>query len=534
MLGSVQLNIGPEGQLCRGIFMIKSVKILIFILSFLVLVPPVFAGVTFTSITYDDTTADVGTSRTVSVAMRTTSSGESATITDISLSGGLTTVSSPQTPFTVTYTPVTKTYTVRSDTADTYSFAITVVDSSGNSYASSSDLGYKTLEYVNPSSLTLTTVESPNGNSYSSSSGSFGIVVRLQNSLSSSQSRNLTLYFSSSGFTVTGDPQTATVTLPSGQTEKIWNVSFSSLSDGTYYAYIRLGDSQQAATYSFTVSSGGGGTTPPGGTTGGAITNVTTGKVTKTYTSITPFTPKKITAADLNASGTHLTEIHIYVQNKVLTVEITIEKLPQQPAEVTINVSGKVYQYINISKKNLNDADIDNRSSMKFKVAKAWIDENNIDEDTIALHRWQNNRWYKLETNKTSADSEYVYYAASVPGFSIFAIAGEQLAALVAPVCGNDICESGEDYTTCPEDCQAPGCVEDWDCGEWDECIEGIQTRSCTDSNDCGTTVNKPAESQSCEVPTGIEPLTYVAVAGIIVFSIVIIVLYFKVLKKKQ
>jgi len=41
-------------------------------------------------------------------------------------------------------------------------------------------------------------------------------------------------------------------------------------------------------------------------------------------------------------------------------------------------------------------------------------------------------------------------------------------------------------------------CTESWGCTSWSTCSGGSQTRTCTDSNACGTTTNKPAESQSC------------------------------------
>jgi hypothetical protein len=41
-------------------------------------------------------------------------------------------------------------------------------------------------------------------------------------------------------------------------------------------------------------------------------------------------------------------------------------------------------------------------------------------------------------------------------------------------------------------------CVEDWECTEWSECIEGKQTRTCTDLNNCGTTADKPTEVREC------------------------------------
>jgi len=77
----------------------------------------------------------------------------------------------------------------------------------------------------------------------------------------------------------------------------------------------------------------------------------------------------------------------------------------------------------------------------------------------------------------------------------------------------DDICEAT--YTGCTSDpeCdeQTPGtgdcnmqcqyttiCTESWQCTTWSACVGSVQTRTCTDSNSCGTTVNKPAESQSC------------------------------------
>jgi len=43
----------------------------------------------------------------------------------------------------------------------------------------------------------------------------------------------------------------------------------------------------------------------------------------------------------------------------------------------------------------------------------------------------------------------------------------------------------------------------DWNCSEWSECIEEIQTRKCKDVNNCGTTYGKPTEIRNCslEIP---------------------------------
>ncbi len=79
------------------------------------------------------------------------------------------------------------------------------------------------------------------------------------------------------------------------------------------------------------------------------------------------------------------------------------------------------------------------------------------------------------------------------------------------PVCGNGVCESGEDYITCLEDCEEPAeepeifatsCEENWTCSNWSECKNSTQNKTCIDQNGCGTTNNKPEEEQECNEKT--------------------------------
>jgi len=44
-------------------------------------------------------------------------------------------------------------------------------------------------------------------------------------------------------------------------------------------------------------------------------------------------------------------------------------------------------------------------------------------------------------------------------------------------------------------------CSPNWQCGDWQECVEGNQARACTDVNNCGTQDGMPATSQACVVP---------------------------------
>lgn len=77
-------------------------------------------------------------------------------------------------------------------------------------------------------------------------------------------------------------------------------------------------------------------------------------------------------------------------------------------------------------------------------------------------------------------------------------------------VCGDNICDTGESYDTCPMDCvkkeqQDTTCIEDWQCTSWSDCIENQQIRTCTDLNNCETTNNKPEETKSCFIEKKVE-----------------------------
>ena len=42
------------------------------------------------------------------------------------------------------------------------------------------------------------------------------------------------------------------------------------------------------------------------------------------------------------------------------------------------------------------------------------------------------------------------------------------------------------------------GCVENWECSDWESCVAGSQVRICTAKNNCKTTFLKPEIQRSC------------------------------------
>ncbi len=77
-------------------------------------------------------------------------------------------------------------------------------------------------------------------------------------------------------------------------------------------------------------------------------------------------------------------------------------------------------------------------------------------------------------------------------------------------VCGNSICESGENCTTCSRDCSicvaqtvagSSFCTPRWECSVWSSCIRGNQTRDCRDANKCqGYYDGEPVLEKECTI----------------------------------
>ena len=116
-------------------------------------------------------------------------------------------------------------------------------------------------------------------------------------------------------------------------------------------------------------------------------------------------------------------EIRIDVKNPANNVEIVVVKHANRPAEITHEVTGTVYQYLEINHTNLKEEDVRN-SKIKFRVNKSWTTEKYINISTMKLSRYHNNTWNDLSTEFLGEDQEYYIYEAETPGFSVFAIKG--------------------------------------------------------------------------------------------------------------
>jgi len=129
----------------------------------------------------------------------------------------------------------------------------------------------------------------------------------------------------------------------------------------------------------------------------------------------------------------NIENITIHLKNQAENISVSVLKFDSKPPEALTNVSGDVYSYLEIDTQNVIDSDVTN-AVITFKVSKSWIAANNIDENSVKLHRYTDGNWSALSTHILSEDSTEVYYSADSPGFSIFAIAAEKVQQPVATV----------------------------------------------------------------------------------------------------
>ena len=121
-------------------------------------------------------------------------------------------------------------------------------------------------------------------------------------------------------------------------------------------------------------------------------------------------------------------------------------------------------------------------------------------------------------------------------------IQSDNLDVTVKPTCGDGTCNNGETCSTCASDCGTcptpepecninhfvQFCDVNWKCSGWNECVNGIMTRTCTDSNNCDTAYNKPAERSDCN--SKVLSNVYVENESASAFWIILVVVLFVLL----
>jgi len=246
--------------------------------------------------------------------------------------------------------------------------------------------------------------------------------VRDANTTSPMSGYNVTFYDNSTGYIGSGlTNSSGWANISKSWSTAVYNITCNITDDASLY----YNASESNTNYStITVTALSTTTTPTTIPSGGGDGGIPVKKIHKKVKAWTKLTPGKAEIMKIDDPEIGLKQISITVKNPAQTVTITVTKLEGQPATVVHVVSGKVYKYIEIETKNLEDENIA-EAKIQFQVNKSWIYKNNIGETTIVLNRYHDNKWNKLPTQRVSEDSNYVYYEAETPGFTTFVITGE-------------------------------------------------------------------------------------------------------------
>jgi len=71
--------------------------------------------------------------------------------------------------------------------------------------------------------------------------------------------------------------------------------------------------------------------------------------------------------------------------------------------------------------------------SFTFKVEATWIEEKNIDKNTIVLIRYHDGEWLNLTTKLLSENETHIFFLAETEGCSTFAVVGSTLVEISEP-----------------------------------------------------------------------------------------------------
>jgi len=132
---------------------------------------------------------------------------------------------------------------------------------------------------------------------------------------------------------------------------------------------------------------------------------------------------KKIAFLESDTHG--ITEIEVKVKNRVTNAKIKVDTGSLPSGASLPSTKGSVYKYIEITKVDITDNDIEN-AVIKFKVKKSWLTDKGYGIDAVSLHRYYNKKWEILETKRVGFGTDYYYYSAESSGFSTFAVTAEK------------------------------------------------------------------------------------------------------------
>ena len=173
-------------------------------------------------------------------------------------------------------------------------------------------------------------------------------------------------------------------------------------------------------------SSGGGGGGGGGGTSGEDFKNILVSETEREYVN----KDSKVSYS-FDLEGNIIRYINFTGKTSSGRITAKIDTLKDTSTLVDHAPPGKVFKNMGIYVGNLGWAGPNNiaNPTISFIVHKSWVNENNIGISTITLNRYIDGKWYPLKTDLTDEDQNTLYFKSKTPGFSQFAVSGNESSA---------------------------------------------------------------------------------------------------------
>ncbi|WP_172633397.1 PGF-pre-PGF domain-containing protein [Methanosalsum zhilinae] len=123
-----------------------------------------------------------------------------------------------------------------------------------------------------------------------------------------------------------------------------------------------------------------------------------------------------------------LTSITFKPLQNLGSLEVRAETLHERSEFANTDPEGLVYKHFNVwfDRAGFTEDQHYENAKIEFKVDNLWLQENDIDVDTIRLKRYTEGYWQNLDTTIQDSDDIWHYFVADTPAFLQFAIIGYQ------------------------------------------------------------------------------------------------------------
>lgn len=148
----------------------------------------------------------------------------------------------------------------------------------------------------------------------------------------------------------------------------------------------------------------------------------------------------KITLFNIDKSNRNvgIEKVQLVSDRDLSNVKVSIIKLKQKPEDIPLRLkrNESVYSYLDIklteNNQYIGEEDI-KTLNFTFNVNVSWVQEKNIDKNTIILIRYHDGEWQNLSTKLVSENETRITFVAETEGCSTFAVVGSTLVEISEP-----------------------------------------------------------------------------------------------------